>query len=249
MILHLDNIDSTNSYVAANADRLAHGDAVEASQQTAGRGQRGNSWESEPGANVTMSVILRPSEVGVLIHAARSFPLSEAVALAVADVVIECLPSHLVDKVAIKWPNDIYVADKKIAGILIENTLAGPMISRSIVGLGLNVNQRRFFSDAPNPVSLIQLSGDENVPSKLVVRILDRLMERFELISDAPDRLHSEYMNRLWRGVGLHQFIDAQTDERFLAEVVSIESSGHIQLRLHPDGQRRTYAFKEIVWL
>lgn len=248
MILHLDNVGSTNSYVSANADRLAHGDAVEAAEQTAGRGQRGNSWESEPGANVTMSILLRPAEAGVPIHAARSFPLSEAVALAVADVVGSCLPAQLTDQVAIKWPNDIYVGDKKIAGILIENSLVGPMIGRSIVGIGINVNQRRFLSDAPNPVSMVGLGAPEQQPEAIARLTVESLLVRFEMISSDPEALHRDYIDRLWRRGGVHPFVDCQTGQPFDAEIISVAPTGHITLRHHPSGNRHVYAFKEISW-
>ena len=141
---------STNSWVAANSDTLAHGDIVMAVEQTAARGQRGNTWEATPGLNLTLSMLLRPEGV----EAARQFDISRAVALGTAEMLQELLEQE----VLIKWPNDIYVGDRKIAGILIENTLTGRLIDRSIAGIGVNINQEVFHSDAPNPVSVSQLT-------------------------------------------------------------------------------------------
>ncbi|MDE5927427.1 MAG: biotin--[acetyl-CoA-carboxylase] ligase, partial [Duncaniella sp.] len=149
MFIIKDTLPSTSSYLAGIAADAPHGTVVMAREQTAGRGQRGNSWEAEPGCNITLSLLLRPEGL----HPARQFVISQAVSLAIADLV-----SHFVAApVSIKWPNDIYVDDRKICGILIENTITGTSIDRTIVGIGLNVNQTEFRSDAPNPVSMRQL--------------------------------------------------------------------------------------------
>ncbi|WP_301748249.1 biotin--[acetyl-CoA-carboxylase] ligase [uncultured Duncaniella sp.] len=149
-IIKIESTDSTSSHLAGIAEGCAHGTAVMARVQTAGRGQRGNSWEAEPGMNITLSLLLRPEGL----EPARQFIISQAVSLAIVEMLDNFIGA---DAVSIKWPNDIYVNDSKIAGILIENVISGSAISRSIVGVGLNVNQTEFLSDAPNPVSLKQL--------------------------------------------------------------------------------------------
>ena len=152
----LDSCDSTNAVLASRPD-AQHGTVVATRSQTAGRGQRGNSWEAEPGTNLTFSLLLRPQGF----PAARQFELSMLVALGVADV-LNSLFGRLGFrdlKARIKWPNDIYVGHKKIVGILIENQLSGAGIDRTIVGIGVNVNQTRFLSDAPNPTSVALLTG------------------------------------------------------------------------------------------
>lgn len=121
-----------------------------ATYNESGRGQRGNSWESEPFKNLTFSLLLRPEHI----PANRQFLLSEIVSLATVDVL-----NRYATGFSIKWPNDIYWHDKKIAGILIENVLSGSTFSRAIIGMGLNINQKNFYSDAPNPVSLYQITG------------------------------------------------------------------------------------------
>ena len=144
----LEQTDSTNNRAAES--RYGAGDVVIAERQEAGRGQRGNSWSSTPGENLTFSVVLRPD----FLPAERQFRISKAVALAVADTIAE---AGL--RPAIKWPNDIYIGDRKVTGILIENDLMGPYLSRSVIGIGLNVNQTRFDPALPNPTSLAAEAG------------------------------------------------------------------------------------------
>lgn len=223
----LDSCTSTNSALPADAP---HGEAVMALEQTAGRGQRGNHWEAEPGLNVTMSVMLRPQGL----EARRQFEVSEAVALAVVDL----LDTLGVADVAVKWPNDIYVGDRKICGILIENALEGCMIARSIAGVGLNVNQRMFRSDAPNPVSLWQLQGREYDIRALAEELVQRMVR---LLGEG--NLHARYISRLWRGKGLWQW-QLPSGELFEAEVADVLPTGHLCLRSATDV--RTFAFKEV---
>ncbi|MDE6668417.1 MAG: biotin--[acetyl-CoA-carboxylase] ligase [Muribaculaceae bacterium] len=147
--ISLDEVSSTNTWLAQHAAELPHLTMVTAARQIAGRGQRGNSWESEPGANLTFSLLIRPEDM----PARSQFSISEATALAVTDL----LATYGLTA-TVKWPNDIYVGDRKICGILIEHAVMGTSIMHSIIGVGLNVNQTRFISDAPNPVSLLQLT-------------------------------------------------------------------------------------------
>lgn len=220
----IDRCASTSSELDRSAP---HGFALMAREQTAGRGQRGNSWEAEPGMNITMSVMLRPEQVPAI----RQFEISEAVALAVADTV-EALG---VGNVAVKWPNDIYVGDRKIAGILIENTLSGNMISRSVAGIGVNVNQKEFHSDAPNPVSAAQLTGQRYDLQPIAAEMVDRILARL-----GRDN-HAEYRRRLWRGSGLWTWKTPDGRE-FQAEIIDVAPDGMLTL----SGQPRPFAFKEV---
>ncbi len=237
----LENVDSTNSYVAANSDTLSHGDAVMALSQSAGRGQRGNSWESACGKNVTMSLLLRPSGVAP----AEQFVISEAVALGVVSALREVIGDDC--GACVKWPNDIYVGQQKICGILIENVITGSEISRSIVGVGLNVNQQRFVSDAPNPVSMWQLTGREYdiaAVAETLRRSVMRLYDRY-VASGHYDELHELYMGALWRRSGYYAYRDMATGEVMQAEIADVASSGMLMLRLD-NGDVRSYAFKEV---
>lgn len=220
-------IDSCTS-TSAEIDRTApHGFALMAREQTAGRGQRGNSWEAEPDMNITLSVMLRPENL----PAARQFEISEAVALAVADTV----EAMGIGNVAVKWPNDIYVGDRKIAGILIENALSGSLISRSIAGIGLNVNQTEFRSDAPNPVSARQLTGRNYDIQKIAAEMVHRILDRLNRDN------HAEYRRRLWRGTGLWPWRTPDGTE-FRAEIIDVDPTGMLYL----SGQPRPFAFKEV---
>lgn len=239
-IIILEETGSTNSWLAANERGLPSATAVMARRQTAGRGQRGNSWESEPGSNLTVSLLLRPEGLPV----AQSFALSEAVAVGVAEAVERLVPGV---KVGIKWPNDIYAGDRKLGGILIENSLSGASVGRSIVGLGLNINQLKFVSDAPNPVSIAQLTGRQLDVEAIGREVIGSMVTEAEKALTEYDVLHDRYMARLWRGEGLQPFIDTASGERFEASVALVEPTGHIGLRL-ADGSLRRYAFKEIAW-
>lgn len=239
-ITWLDETASTNRYLMELPEEEAPSGLVVATRkQTAGRGQRGNSWEAEPGLNLTFSVVYRP--VGV--EAKRQFAISQGVALAVADIVAGELPEEM-GQVKVKWPNDIYVGDRKICGILIENTLAGTMVRKSVIGIGLNVNQKAFVSDAPNPVSLGQLTGREFDLEALLERLCERLEIRFSQVSS--EGLGGEYFRRLWRADGmLHRWRDMADGKEFTASIEGVTSCGPIILR-DAQGTLREYAFKGV---
>lgn len=224
MLKIIESCTSTNAVIDRDAP---HGFALMALEQTAGRGQRGNSWEAEPGRNLTLSLMLRPQGL----PAARQFEVSEAVALGVADLVAELG----VEDVAVKWPNDIYVGDRKIAGILIENALNGPMIDRSIAGIGLNINQKRFLSDAPNPVSVTQLTGREYELRPLAERMIELILNRL-----GRDN-HAEYCTRLWRGRGVWLWVTAD-GEKFSAAIEGVLPDGRLLLTSRP----APFAFKAV---
>ena len=148
---------------------------------------------------------------------------------------------------SIKWPNDIYWKDKKIAGILIENELEGKFITQSIVGIGLNVNQEVFRSSAPNPVSLIQILGVTINRQELLDRILRGIMASYIFLEKdykmAVHNLRQLYLRRLYRKEGFHPYRDKEGT--FLAEFQDVEPSGHLVLK-DEQGNLRRYAFKEV---
>lgn len=237
----MHEVSSTNTYMAQYAAEMTHGSVVAAHCQTAGRGQRGNTWESQPGMNATFSMMLLPDAVA----AREQFLVSEAVAVGVAVTLQEYLGDGV--EVCVKWPNDIYVADRKICGILIENVLSGPTIARSIAGIGINVNQREFLSDAPNPVSMYQISGGEYPVSEVIETVRRRILDAYSRYIAAGDHdgLHRLYCSMLWRRHGLHPYTDAATGVRFNAAIATVELTGHITLR-DEAGTERRYAFKEV---
>lgn len=241
-IITLESVDSTNAYLRALPLDTPDFTVATARCQTAGRGQRGNRWESAPGENITLSMLFRPGAI----PPAGQFAISRAVALAAADLVAECLPDAVRPQVAVKWPNDIYVADSKIAGILIEHSLSGNAISRTIIGIGLNVNQLRFVSDAPNPVSLAQLAGRTFDVDALTLRLCSLMRQRLEAERDSDGTLSAdEYLSRLWRRAGFHPYREAGSSEVFTARIAAVSPMGFITLE-RPDGTSSSYAFKEV---
>ena len=163
-ILRVAETASTNSLLRELVikESLAEGSVVVADFQTAGRGQIGNTWESEAGKNLMFSLVLYPT----CIPANRQFLISQIAALSVKEAL-----DLYADHITVKWPNDIYWKDKKICGMLIENDLSGHNLYCSIIGIGINLNQTVFRGDAPNPVSLFQIIGKERDVS-IPVRVL-----------------------------------------------------------------------------
>lgn len=238
----LDETDSTNRYCLHTLDEaaLAAPEAVRmvvvtTEYQSAGRGQGTNTWESERGQNLLFSILCHPAWVPVRMQ----FVLSECVALAIRDAL-----DTLTDGIAIKWPNDIYWHDRKLCGILIENTLAAGRIKDCVVGVGLNVNQRAFRSDAPNPVSLVQILGRETDREALLHDIVRRFDDYLALTRKADyGSIAGAYMASLYRAHGFHAYRDCDGD--FEAAIVEVEDDGRLILRDRA-GAMREYWFKEV---
>lgn len=239
-IRYVPSLDSTNSFLKAQTDFPSFCMVV-ALEQTAGRGQRGNTWEAQPGKNLTFSFHFTPASI----PASKQFAISEAVALAV----VETLGRNEIEA-KVKWPNDIYVGEKKICGILIENSIFGTDISKCIVGIGLNVNQSRFSPALPNPVSMSQLAGREYSIEKIAANLGNTLHETLLKISseDYRRRLHQDYLSKLWRGDGEFYPFRKDNGEEFSALIYDIEPSGHLLLK-NENGELFRFAFKEVTFL
>lgn len=237
-IVHIDETDSTNGWLRRflATEEMCPSDAnmvVVADFQTAGRGCGSNAWESERGKNLTFSLLIHPTEI----TADCQFRISEAVSLALC----ETLDAYVTDRqVSVKWPNDIYVDDHKICGMLIENRLRGRLMTDSIIGIGLNVNQRAFLSDAPNPVSLVQLLGREVALEPLLQAFLRTLETTLQM---DPEPLGRAYRNRLYRREGEHEYRDGKG--LFRAKLLNVLDDGRLVL-LDTEGTARIYAFKEV---
>ena len=242
-IIHIEETDSTNRWLKQGDGSFVRSDAVDLTKepslcvvaefQTAGKGCGTNTWESERGKNLTFSMLIHPD--GLL--AKDQFRITEITSVALCEV----LQPYIYNKVAIKWPNDIYVDDKKICGILIENRLQGSVIKDCIIGIGLNVNQTAFVSDAPNPVSLCQLLGHEVDRAQL----LEAFLQRFEAVRQR-ETVGADYRERLYRREGWHAYQDAHG--RFEARMTGVSEDGHLML-VDKAGQERIYAFKEVTFL
>lgn len=227
--MHIDETDSTNRWLREQGGE--ENMVVWADYQTAGRGCGTNHWESERGKNLTFSMLLHPHDV----PAQKQFHISMAISLALC----KALGQHIGD-LSIKWPNDIYWRDGKIGGILIEVTLQGNKVKDCIIGIGLNINQRVFRSDAPNPVSMWQICEQETDCEQLLQEILQAFQEY--MCKSNKD----EYQSMLYRRKGFHPYADK--DGAFMAEIIDVEDDGHLLLR-DDNGQLRRYAFKEVTFV
>lgn len=243
----LETTDSTLSYAAQHQDDLPHMTMITAHEQLAGRGQRGNSWESEPGKNLTVALFCRPEEDKVPARdmASRQFAISEATALGVADT----LALYGIEA-SLKWPNDIYVGDRKICGILIEHTLLGGRIGNSRIGIGINANQQRFLSDAPNPVSIRGVLGHDVELPMLLEQLSTCMESRLEQARREPEALHDEYLAHLWRADGkAHPFRLRQPGALpFMARIITVRPEGWLVLADSADVHTE-YTFKEVEFM
>ena len=236
-IIRLKEIPSTNSFLRSynKEHKLEEGSVVITDEQTVGRGQAGNHWESEPAMNLTFSLILYPE----VIPANMQFLISQVVSLS-----IKALLDNYISDVTVKWPNDIYWKEKKICGTLIENDLMGRDIHTSIIGIGLNINQKIFKSDAPNPISLSNITGESYDLDLILNQFLTIFYAQYlTLLQGDFDAIRSSYRKSLYRGEGYYTYQD--TDGLFEASIHEIESTGHILLQ-RKDGAIKRYAFKEV---
>ena len=237
-IIHIAQTDSTNRYLH---DIKCEGEdmtVVVADYQTAGRGQGSNSWESEPEKNLLMSIRVCPT----MVPPRRQFILSEAGALAVGKTLAD-----YTDGISLKWPNDIYWNDCKISGTLIETTVSGMALATCTFGIGINVNQHVFRSDAPNPVSLYQILGHEVPVEEVMHRVLDSLEQQLESVWKGDfTAVSRRYHQHLYRQQGFHPYSDAHGP--FMAELLHVEDDGHLVLR-DTTGLIRQYAFKEVAYM
>ena len=229
-IVHIDETDSTNRWLKDHGEGTM---VVATDYQTAGKGCGSNSWESERGKNLTFSMLIHPDGIA----AREQFRITEVVSVALCRT----LQPYIYNKVEIKWPNDIYVGDRKLCGILIENRLQGNVIVDCIIGIGLNVNQRVFLSDAPNPVSMYQLTGQETDREALLADFLQTFDQEWQNKTNG-----SEYRELLYRK-GKDGLYEDKTG-RFVARLTDVLPDGRLLL-VDEEGKERTYAFKEVSFI
>ena len=225
--MHIDETDSTNRWLKDHGEGTM---VVATDYQTAGKGCGSNAWESERGKNLTFSMLIHPDGIA----AREQFRITEVVSVALCRT----LQPYIYNKVEIKWPNDIYVGDRKLCGILIENRLQGNVIVDCIIGIGLNVNQRTFVSDAPNPVSMYQLTGQETDREALLADFLQTFDQEWQNKTNG-----SEYRELLYRK-GKDGLYEDKTG-RFVARLADVLPDGRLLL-VDEAGKERTYAFKEV---
>ncbi|MBR4995687.1 MAG: biotin--[Alistipes sp.] len=234
MIHFFEQLTSSND--EARDARYAEGDIIVVEHQSAGRGQRGHSWESQRGLNLTLSAVFEPTFLPPM----QQFLISEAVALAVVDT----LHSFGIEA-KIKWTNDIYVGDKKIAGILIEHKLQGNSLGRTIAGIGLNVNQIAFSPELPNPTSMQLEGGREFSRDEVLETLADRLSARYSELRDSDTKsLQNDYHQLLFRRDEMHPF--ALPDGSLINGIIrGVEPTGALVIE-DEEQKCRAFLFKEI---
>jgi len=235
--LFIKQTPSTNALLweMIRGNKLTEGFVLQTDFQTAGKGQMGNAWESESGKNLLFSLVLYPEKV----KPDEQFLISQLVSVAIKKTLDE-----YTDNITVKWPNDIYWNDKKIAGILIENSLQGNSIKIVVIGIGLNVNQKVFLSDAPNPVSLFQITGKSQVANSLLNDIRKNIMDLYFNLD--ANKIRDEYAEILYRKAGVHKFKEG--DEIFQASIIAVHPDGQLELEKE-NGERKGYYFKEVSFI
>jgi BirA family transcriptional regulator, biotin operon repressor / biotin---[acetyl-CoA-carboxylase] ligase len=244
-LIRLKRVDSTNNYAASllrhsgrnDEKKIYDGTIVIADFQEKGKGQRGNSWESEKGKNLTFTLILRPS----FLKADQQFLLNKITSLAICDL----LKSFGIGNISVKWPNDVLVNGKKIAGILIENTIRSNEIIHSIIGIGLNVNQDKF-PKTPNAISLKNFSGKDFSPGLCLDLLCSFLEARYLKLKTNTASADKDYIDSLYR---LNEWKDYLVkEEKIHSAITGVTPHGFLRLRKE-NGSEILCDLKEVVFL
>ena len=234
MIHYFEQLTSSND--EATLPHYHEGDIIWAEQQTAGRGQRGHTWLSDEGLNLTFSAVLEPT----FLPAQEQFSLLQVVALALVDAMKE-----YDIEARIKWTNDIYVGDKKLVGILMEHKLQGSQIGRTIAGIGLNINQTEFDPSLPNPTSMRLLTGKQYDREEVLNSIAHHLMQRYEMLQQGKEAtLHTDYLGKLYK-LGEKQTFALPYGTRFQGTIIDVEPQGALKIA-DTEGQEHKFLFKEV---
>ncbi|MBY0435967.1 MAG: biotin--[acetyl-CoA-carboxylase] ligase [Cyclobacteriaceae bacterium] len=236
-LVYVPECHSTSSFLNElnNQSQLPEGTVIITDHQTAGRGQRGNVWEAEAGKNLMFSFLLRPS----FLPPAAQFNLNMCISLAVAAVMQQEVPQS----VRLKWPNDIFVNDKKIGGILIENQIQANTITASCVGIGLNVNQERFSH--PRAASLHNFSQLTHDRSEVFEQLLKKLEDEYLKLRAGATDLKQRYLKILYKHQTSGRFASAEGE--FTGTISDVDDHGRLCVEVH--GAMRRYLFKEITFL
>lgn len=239
-IIHKDELTSTNTFALGllATGRPPEGTIVSTFNQTAGRGQPGNKWESEKGKNLSFSIILYPNSISP----DSQFIVSMAISVGINDFIAEKVPGG-----TIKWPNDIYMKDDKIAGLLIESSTMGNKVLYMVAGIGLNVNQVEFRSEATNPVSLKQLTGVEYDLNECLLELAASIDYRYGQLSQGKlNLIRSEYHKQLYRIGKWAAFSDSSG--KFKGSIRSVSDDGMLTIEKE-SGKTGYYYFKEVEFI
>lgn len=238
-LLQLPETPSTNSYAKEwlTKNKPIEGAVILTENQTAGRGQAGNSWIADSGLNLTFSILYHPKFLAIQ----KQFILSMAIANGVRDALQSFLPEK---KISVKWPNDIYAGNKKLGGILIENVLSGNSFQTAIIGIGINIYQSAFYElSAATSLVLEGWNGDK---WKVLESVLQQVEKNYLLLKSGDvRRLHKAYLSQQWRMDELITFQDK--DGEFEGKIYDIAADGALQIMTETG--IRSYYFKEVAWL
>ena len=240
-LITLKSVDSTNDYLKyqlAKSEPLPEGTVILAEDQFAGRGQFDNKWISQPGKNLTFSILLSP----VFLEPIKQFSLNIAVSLGINDTI----SSFIGCDCKIKWPNDIYFKDKKIGGVLIENILQGSKWKYAIVGIGINVNQIEFDERITNITSLSQILGKEIPLNPLLSALFASINVRYNQLKGNDFENHiQEYKKNLYRYGSLHTY--ESNGIPFEGMISNIKPEGQIEITVGEEV--KTFSLKEVKYL
>ncbi len=241
-IIKIPTLDSTNNYAQnlVNQGKLHEGDVITTLFQKAGKGQEKNKWESEDGSNLLISLILEPKNIA----ASDQFVLTQLVSLAISKLISEQILS-VENKARIKWPNDIYVDDKKIAGVLFQNSIMGDKIKYSIIGIGINVNQQKFYSDAPNPISIINFTKKKTDITQLMLELLENINTYYNRYNKNEnfEELKQKYLNRLYNYKTWANY--TRNGIKFIGKIIDVDQYGRLIIELENKSTEK-FMFKEI---
>lgn len=242
--IHLNSVASTNSYASELLRQIKpiEGTLIYTFDQQNGRGQRGSGWESEANKNIALSLILNPT----FLQADNQFLITKIISLSVADLMAEWLyPYNLSSEIKIKWPNDIYVGNKKIAGILIENTLRENNIQSSIIGIGINFNQTEFIT-TKNATSLKILTNKEVELLPAVEQICEFMEARYlQLKTNKEENINCDYLQNLYRFEEWCNY--SSKNQKFVGKIIGVSPSGKLQMELSSH-EIKEFDLKEIMF-
>ncbi|MFZ1529450.1 MAG: biotin--[acetyl-CoA-carboxylase] ligase [Ferruginibacter sp.] len=235
----LDSVDSTNNYAMARVHEgmAKHGMAWYAREQTSGRGQRGKHWVTGKDKNIALSIVLEPAGI----HVGQQFQLSAAVALACSDF----LKFLSLNTIFIKWPNDLYLGDRKAGGILIENIIQGTKWKFAVAGIGININEHSFDPGLPNAVSLLQITRHTYDVVELAKQLHAFVLKRVEELRNSGfEKMLSEYNKRLYKK-GMP--VSLRKDNRLFETVIkSVSADGKL---ITGEQDEMEFDFGEVEWV
>jgi BirA family biotin operon repressor/biotin-[acetyl-CoA-carboxylase] ligase len=234
-LIYVPVCHSTNTIALDLSQKAAppEGTLVITDHQQAGRGQRGNGWEAEPHKNLHFSIILKPTFLAI----ADQFLLNQCISLAVVD----CLDEQLSLDAKIKWPNDIFIDNKKVGGILIENSLSRDILQQSVIGIGLNVNQQQF--EAVNAISLLLITKQYFSLTGMLEQLLEKIESRYlQLKRGERSTIERDYLQQLFRMNETHRYVADKIE--FEGEIVGVDNRGRLIIKTR--SEERYFDLKQV---